>query len=183
MRCLSCSPRSAPGKPRWAPPRPSAVGAMPPRHRRTCPQGRREGRGMGGGAPCPALLSPQQRGPKSSLSPCLPSEAVLQERQPQQQHHQQLRAQQQQQHELWRGQQRQQHVQQEQLRLRTRHGGGPHGCHGHPQPVHALPRDAAEPVHQATGPVHRAGTLSGQAPHLPVPGERALKLTPRSAKS
>lgn len=54
-----------------------------------------------------------------SPCPCLPSEAVLQGRQPQQQHRQQLRAQQQQQLELWRRQQRQQHLQQEQLRLHT----------------------------------------------------------------
>lgn len=97
-------------------------------------------------------------GPRVMPIPCLPSEAVLQERQPQQQHHQQLRAQQQQQPELRRRQQRQQHLQQEQLRLHARHGGGPHGGHGHPQPVHALPRDAAEPVHQAAGPVRGAGT-------------------------
>lgn len=107
------------------------------------------------------------RGPRVTAARCLPSEAVLQGRQPQQQHHQHLCAQQQQQPELRRRQQRQQHVQQEQLRLHSRRGGGAHGGHGHPQPVHALPRDAAEPVHQAAGPVRRAGTggahLAGRA--------------------
>lgn len=108
-------------------------------------------------------LLPRGAGPRVTPAPCLPSEALLQERQPQQQHHQQLRAQQQQQPELRRRQQRQQHLQQEQLRLHARHGGGPHGRHGHPQPVHALPRDAAEPVHQAAGPVRRAGTCGRAA--------------------
>lgn len=90
-----------------------------------------------------------------SPCPCLPSEAALQGCQPQQQHRQQLRAQQQQRPELWRRQQRQQHLQ---LRLHTGRGGCPHGGHCHPQPVHALPRDAAEPARQATGSVRGTGT-------------------------
>lgn len=110
-----------------------------------------------------SVCCPAAPGPRVTPAPCLPSEALLQERQPQQQHHQQLRAQQQQQPELRRRQQRQQHLQQEQLRLHARYGGGAHGRHGHPQPVHALPRDAAEPVHQAAGPVHRAGTCGRAA--------------------
>lgn len=123
------------------------------------------------------------RGPRVTAARCLPSEAVLQGRQPQQQHHQHLRAQQQQQPELRRRQQRQQHVQQEQLRLHARRGGRAHGGHGHPQPVHALPRDAAEPVHQAAGPVRREGTggarLAGRGLGPPPPPFPAAA-TPRS---
>lgn len=103
-----------------------------------------------------------------SPCPCLPSEAALQRCQPQQQHRQQLRAQQQQRPELWRRQQRQQHLQ---LRLHAGRGGCPHGGHRHPQPVHALPRDAAEPARQAAGPVRGAGMPPGGA------GGRALSLS------
>lgn len=143
-------------------------------------QGWREGRGWRGTAGrCPSVCCcPGRRGPESSLSPCLPSEAVLQERQPQQQHHEQLRAQQQQQPQLRRRQQCQQHMQQEQLRLHARHGGSPHGSHGHPQPVYPLPRDAAEPVHQAAGPVHCAGTHTWQVAPPGGPGEAGLEYVP-----
>lgn len=142
-------------------------------------------RGAGGrGAVWGRGAAAAARGPRSSPCPCLPSKAVLQERQPQQQQHQQLRAQQQQ-PELRGRQQREQHVQQEQLRLRARRGGGAHGRHGHPQPVHALPRDAAEPVHQAAGPVRRAGTPGpgGSPSSRPAaPGPRGHSAdAPRSA--
>lgn len=113
------------------------------------PQGLRAGRaktpkrggcaqgGQGRGA---ALAALPGGGDPSHPVPCLPSEAALQE-QPEQRE-QQLRAQQQR-PELRRREQREQHVQQEQLRLRARRGGGAHGGRRHPQPLHALPRDAA----------------------------------------
>lgn len=90
---------------RWLTPQESALGPAPP-----CDVCLRAGLGV-------RVAGRMTWRVPESPCPCLPSEAVLQGRQPQQQHRQQLRAQQQQQPELWRRQQRQQHLQQEQLRL------------------------------------------------------------------